>query len=109
MLRLVHPVVIVVLLGSARRIKVSVRVRVRLTVVGGVEVILAVEDASALAGEGGHAQPAESAGQTGRFLLTKGSGPPFPPHPDPGKANLRCEDVCLEKQKFKSRKMYPER
>lgn len=58
MLRLVHPVVIILHLVSVSGTKVSVRVRVRLTVVDGVELILAVEYASALAGEGGHAEPA---------------------------------------------------
>lgn len=65
--------------------KVSVRVRVCLAVVDGVELILAVEDASALAGEGGHAEPAESPGKACGFLLTKGSGPPVPSHPCQGK------------------------
>lgn len=53
-------------------------------VVDGMELILAVEDASALAGEGGHAEPAQSPGQACRFLLTKGSGPPVPSHPHSG-------------------------
>lgn len=53
-----------------------------LAVVGRVEFILAVEDASALAGEGGHAEPAESPGQACGFFLTKGRAPLVPSHPN---------------------------
>lgn len=73
--------------------EVSVRVRVRLAAVDGVELILAVEDASVLAGEGGHAEPAESPGQARRLLLTKGSGPPVPSHPRSGRASPTREDA----------------
>lgn len=52
------------------------------TVVGSVEFSLAVEDASALAGQGGHAEPAESPGQACGFSLTKGRAPLVPSHPD---------------------------
>lgn len=54
-----------------------------LTLVGRVEFALAVEDASALAGQGGHAEPAESPGQARRFLLRTGRAPLVPSHPDP--------------------------
>lgn len=80
-LRLVHPVIIIIILISVCSMKVSVRVRVRVAMVDSVELALAVEDASALAGEGGHAEPAESPGQARRFLLPKGRRPPVPPHP----------------------------
>lgn len=56
MLRVVHPVVIILI--SISSMKVSVRVRVRVAVVNGVQLVLAVEDASALAGQGGHTEPA---------------------------------------------------
>lgn len=80
-LRLVHPVVFVLLLLiSVCGVKVGVWAC--LTFVGRVEFILAVEDASALAGEGGHAEPAESPGQAGGFLLTEGRAPLVPSHPD---------------------------
>lgn len=79
-LRVVHPaVVIIIFLISISSVKVSVRVRV--AVVNGVQLILAVEDASALAGEGGHAEPAESPGQSRCLLLSKGRRPPVPSHP----------------------------
>lgn len=89
MLRLVHPVVIIIPLIFVCGMKVRVRVRVSLTVVDGVELILAVEDAPALAGEGGHIEPAESPGQARRFLLSKGRGPPAPSHPHLGKESPR--------------------
>lgn len=58
-LRLVHPVVIIkLLLVSVSGVKAGVRVRVRLAAVDDVELVLAVEYASALAGEVGHAEPA---------------------------------------------------
>lgn len=63
-----------------------------LTVVGRVEFILAVEDASALAGEGGHAEPAESPGQACGFFLTKGRAPLVPSHPD---LVVSAEGQCL--------------
>lgn len=93
---MVNPVVIVIIiLVSDCSMKASVRVRVRLTVVDSVEVVLAVEDASALAGQCGHAQPAESPGQARWFLLAKGRRPPFPSHPLSGTGNLTRPDVCL--------------
>lgn len=54
-----------------------------------VKLVLAVEDASALAGEGGYAEPAKSPRQACRFLLTKGRGPPVPSHPDSGKKQFQ--------------------
>lgn len=57
-----------------------------------VELVLAVEDVSALAGEGGHAEPAESPRQARRFLLAKGSGPPFSSHPHSEEVSPRQED-----------------
>lgn len=79
-LRLVHPVVFVLLLIPVRGEQVGVRVC--RTVVGRVELILAVEDAPALAGEGGHAEPAQSPGQACGFLLTERRAPLVASHPD---------------------------
>lgn len=58
-------------------------------VVDSVELVLTVKDASALAGEGGHAEPAKSPGQACRFLLTKGRAPPVPSHPGSGKSKSK--------------------
>ncbi|CAB1435492.1 unnamed protein product [Pleuronectes platessa] len=55
-----------------------------MAVVDSVELVLAVEDASALAGEGGHVEPAESAGQARWFVLLKGRRPPVSSHPHSG-------------------------
>lgn len=63
-----------------------------MAVVDGVELILAVEDVSVLAGEGGHTEPAESPRQARRFLLAKGSGPPFPSHPHSETVSPRQEN-----------------
>lgn len=63
-----------------------------MAVVDGVEFILAVEDVSALAGEGRHAEPAESPRQARRFLLAKGSGPSIPSHPHTEEVSPRQED-----------------
>lgn len=99
-LRPVHPVVLVLVLVlvSVRRAQVSVRVRS--AGVCDVELVLAVEDASALAGQRGHVEPAEGAGQARRFLLTEGSAPPFPPHTwstdvkvQYGKIILKCRSL----------------
>lgn len=79
-LRLVDPVVFIPLLISVWAIKVGVWAR--LTVVGRVELILAVKDASALAGDRGHAEPAESPGQAGRFFFAKRPAPLVPSHPE---------------------------
>lgn len=59
-----------------------------MTIVDSVKITLAVEEASVLAGEVGHTEPAESSGKAGGFLLTKGSGPPVPSHPRSGKAKM---------------------
>lgn len=62
-----------------------------MTVVGRVEFILAVEDASALAGDGGHAEPAKSPGQACGFLLAKRCASLVPSHPDSVEpAEVRC-------------------
>lgn len=91
-LRLVHPVVIVLLLlASVCYMKVSVRLSVRLVLVGRVEFSLALEDASALVGESGHAKPAKSPGQSCRFLLTKGRTPSAASHPDPGQRKFKTQ------------------
>ena len=84
-LRLVHPVVVVLILVSVCRIKMSVRLRVCIAVVNHIELVLAVEDASPTAGEGGHAEPAKSPGKARRLLLVKGSGSPVSPHLHSGK------------------------
>ncbi len=76
--------------------------RVRLAAVDGVELILAVEDAPALAGEGGHVEPAESPGQARGFLLTKGSGPPVPSHPRSRKSKSKTLRT-LDQNVFKTR------
>lgn len=63
-------------------------------VVGRVEFILAVEDASALAGDGGHAEPAKSPGEAGGFFFTKRPAPLVPSHPDlveSAKEGRQCE------------------
>lgn len=83
---------------------VKVSVRVRRTGVDGVELTLAVEDAPALSGKGGHAEPAESAGQASRFFLTKGRGPPVSSHPDSGRSKSkmgRCRIRLSRKPSFK--------
>lgn len=80
-LRMVHPAVVVLLPVSIDGVEVSVRLRERAAVVQGVEFVLAVEDASALAGEGGDVEPAESPRQARRSLLVKRAGPPVPSHP----------------------------
>lgn len=98
-LRLVDPVVFVLLLLISV-CDVKVGVWVCLTVVGRVEFILAVEDASALAREGGHAEPAESPGQACGFLLMEGRAPLIPSHPD---LVASTEVQCLWKQPFSLR------
>lgn len=69
--------------------EVGVRVRVSVALVDGMELALAVEHASALAGEGGHAEPAESPGQARRFVLMKGRRPPVSSHPHSDKSESK--------------------
>lgn len=83
-LRLVHPVVVVLAVPVP-----GVEVAVRVQAVHGVQLALAVEDASALAGQRGHAQPAEGPGQARWLLLAKGRGPPVPSHPSSGSESKR--------------------
>lgn len=89
MLRLVDPVVFILLFISAWAVKAGVSVC--LMVVGRVEFILAVEDASALAGDGGHVEPAKSPGQAGGFFFTKRPAPLVPSHPESAKERCQCE------------------
>lgn len=66
MLWLVHPVVIVMLVVSTGPVEVCVGERVPT-----VQLALTVEDPSAVAGQSGHIEPAEGAGQSQRLLLSK--------------------------------------
>lgn len=63
-----------------------------MAIVDGVELILTVEDMPALAGEGGHAEPAESTRQARWFLLAKGSRPSIPSHLHKEKISPRQKD-----------------
>lgn len=90
-LRVVHPAVIILIpIGS---VKVSVGIRAQVAFVDDVQLILAVEDAPALAGQSGHAEPAEGPGQSRRLLLSKRGRPPVASHlhSDEGVRNRRIE------------------
>lgn len=87
MLRVVHPVVIVV--SPPCSMELGVRVWVRVAVVNSVEFTLTVENASALAGQGGHAEPAESTGQSSRFVPSKGRRPTVSSHLHTGRSRSK--------------------
>ena len=48
----------------------------------GAQLSLAAEDAPGLAGQGGHAEPAEGSGEARGLLLPEGPGTPLSPHLD---------------------------
>lgn len=102
-LRMVHPAIIIILIPDSS-MEMSVRVRVGVALVDGVQLALAVEDTSALAGQGGHAEPAECPRQPCRFLLLKGRRPPLPSHPhsDPKTGRFLWKNVF--KTKFNAEK-----
>ena len=89
MLRLVHPILII-LLGL---LHVS-RVRGR-----GSQVAVATEQLPTLAAERTPTEPAEGAGDRSRPLLPEGSGTPLPPHPlSVNEALDACEALWIRRR-----------